>query len=174
VFIPTLDGKLKFNLMTQSVGELAAAPIFRDSDFKSWEVMYDTTGLKKIIKLTYDEDASGQAKFKTVEESNADVMELMGVREDQDWETYLTTEANALTLVEQIREMGETEVKRIKTQVGERGFDVLPGDLLKATRSRAASSTGYMIEEVFRVKLVDKDFISKKVGLELMEDVQVV
>lgn len=169
--IPDKDGLIAPKYFTSD--EPAGTPHFVDEDFVTFKMWHDYGAIRRTVRIKYDEGASSLATDWQVVESSSDVARYAyGVNEQMEVETYLKSSTDASTLAAKMASLLGSPPLYIEFETNAGGWDRIPTDKVKITRTRAAYAGGTLSAVLFRVLSVQRRAASKTVLIKAILDTQ--
>jgi len=168
-FLPTLDGK--FTVRYYQSGEPSGTPHLRDEDFLSFQSVRDPKSAVYKVKVKYDENPTTQ-RYQVAERADEMVRCVYRNTETIPIETYLKNKADAEALAESYHGLIKFPSRKIQFQVSGYGFNLIPTDKVKITRSRGDYSGGSYDGVLFRVLELRKSLRDGSVAVTAVLDSQ--
>lgn len=171
-FIPQMDGK--YTVRFYSSADPNTVPHYFDEDFSEFKMERSWTSIFKTVKIQYDEDPSKPEPL-VVEASSSQAENEYRCRESLTVDTALSVPSDALECAVNYLAMFSTPLLIVNcTIVGSQGFDLIPGDKIKITRSRAAYTGGALSGVKFRIMSISKNIAEGKTTISAVLDSQTI
>ena len=131
-------------------------PHFFDEHYLSFSMRRNSSAVKSIIKVKYDENPTNQ-EFKAATLSSNVAKFVYGINETQEVETYLADGTEAAALATSYSGMYETPPLEVTFEIRGYGLNLVPGkDKVKLTRMNAAYAGGTIAGVLFRITKITK------------------
>lgn len=169
-FLPTLGGK--YTVKYYVAGEPAGTPHFRDEDFITFKCTRDWDAVYQTVKVKYYENPTAQV-WEVEEDSSGIAYLLYKNTQTLTVETWLTEGPDAAALATTYLGLVEEPQKIIEFEIpGGYGFDMIPTQKVKITRTRGDDTGGTFNGVLFRVLKLQKNIAQGTTTITAVLDTQ--
>ena len=142
-----------------------------DEDFLSFTSYRDLSAVYRTIKVKYNENPTDQT-FDIAEGSSTIAEYLYKNYETLEVETYLTSAANAASLISSYIGMFEYPPRYIEFEVAGYGWDLIPTKKVSITRARGDNTSGTFSSVIFRILSITKSLSRETTKMTAVLDTQ--